>query len=464
MAAACAALGFSAQGAELPAGKVAAPARYVEVCDVDGMAGFAILGEDVCLRPYGDAKFETILATLQTSHVISAFGVDYGPGDLRTGDAVNGQSIGADMGDSFELGGRVDFGVTAASNTSLGPLVADLQFQSSARSNSVVGDFGAGAVLDHAWISFAGLTLGVHPSLYSLGNGGGNLDYASPDPASAPLIAYTAELRGGFAATASLEDSIGRRANGAFSAAIAPGLASPTSVVNGYRAARWPDIVARLALTRDWGGVKLAFGAHDTDIAANNNQNLDAGAANSAIGRNFWGIGVNAALRLKLPWLPGGALGVQGAWSRGAIKLSGIDQGAWAITDTLANGTTFPLADSYYNANPATGGGNFLTPTAWTLGANLALQATPRLRLTPQVSYGAIRYGDAFAISGALTGWTAGIIANWDPGKDLDFQFDLVYAATHQATPANWNAYGTSPPFAANANALTGRVAAARYF
>ena len=57
----------AAQAADLPT-KKAAPAEFVEICNVGGMAGFIIPGSDTCLKISGYAVAEYTAGNLGTAY------------------------------------------------------------------------------------------------------------------------------------------------------------------------------------------------------------------------------------------------------------------------------------------------------------------------------------------------------------------------------------------------------------
>src|SRR5438105_5973212 len=62
-----------AQAADLPT-KKAAPAEYVKICNVGGMAGFVIPGSDTCLKISGYITAQIEGGNLQTNYLRATVG------------------------------------------------------------------------------------------------------------------------------------------------------------------------------------------------------------------------------------------------------------------------------------------------------------------------------------------------------------------------------------------------------
>ena len=428
-----------AQAADLPTKKAAPAAQYVQICNVNGVAGFTIPGSDTCLKIYGDADWEGVFLNRKAGNgVISTTGTATPPGPTGYGPLGS-----TSTNDTFVMGGRGELGVTATSNTAYGPLVADFELVGNARTGAAAGIpglFGSGFGLDHATIKWAGLTAGDVGSFYNLGNGPGDLDFFSPDPGTQPLIAYTASFGGGFAATLSLEDNADRRVNGA--------VVGFTNATNTYHGQQYPDVVGLLAVTQGWGSAKVAGALHDTNIVT----------GWSGDSKNTLGWGVDAALTINIPGA-GAAFTVQGAYSKAALAYSGVT----APGVLNVGGGTAVLNTDAMNY----GVGLWSVPTAWSVAADLKFQITPQFAIAPQISYGQITYNaDPIILPKKITSYFGGVTANWDPVKNLDFQLDLMYVSTKQSAPTAGviPVSATNGPFNGDNNGFYGRLAIKRSF
>src|SRR5580704_14986347 len=190
----------SAQAADLPTRK-AAPAEYVRICNVGGMAGFIIPGSDTCLKigGYITAQIEGGNLEKGYSNVSNATGGHTGSGLI---------SSPSDLRNGLGYTTRLNVSLDARQNTAYGVLrgYAEMQFENGSGFDSD----GTGAYINLAYVQWAGITSGKAPSFFSFfGGGEGWANIFSPDQQGfnqPDLVAYTATFGGGFSATISIQD------------------------------------------------------------------------------------------------------------------------------------------------------------------------------------------------------------------------------------------------------------------
>src|ERR1700760_1640648 len=194
----------AAQAADLPTRK-AAPAEYVKVCNVGGMAGFILPGSDTCFKISGYITGQVEAGNLQRGYSWATV-----PG-LATVTATrstnNGPAGGGDgstrYGNSWGWTTRANIAFDARQDTAYGVLrgYAELQFEN----GNGFDNTGTGAYINLAYVQWAGITAGKAPSFFSFfGGGEGWANIFSPDQQGfnqPDLLAYTATFGGGFSAT-----------------------------------------------------------------------------------------------------------------------------------------------------------------------------------------------------------------------------------------------------------------------
>jgi hypothetical protein len=193
-----------AQAADLPT-KKAAPAEYVKICNVGGMAGFVIPGSDTCLKIGG-----YFTGQIEASNTTRGFGwapVAGAPGGARDGATLI--SSPASLRPDFGYTTRANISLDARSNTPYGVLrgYAELQIDN----GSGFDNTGATAYINEAYVQWAGITAGKSPSFFSFfGGGEGYANIFSPDQQGfnqPDLLAYTATFGGGYSATLALQSA-----------------------------------------------------------------------------------------------------------------------------------------------------------------------------------------------------------------------------------------------------------------
>ncbi len=447
----------AAQAADLPTKKGAPVAQYVKICNIGGVAGFVIPGSDTCLKISG-----TLYAMGEVGNLNQQYA--WAGTTLVTSSKGSSESSlvkGADTNTRDDLGyyTRFNFALDAANNTAYGVLTAhiDINFNIGSGFNSPggAGPEENSVNINHAYLQWAGFTAGVHDSYFSFfGGGEGWENTMSPDRKGynqPNLFAYTATFGGGFSATISLQDP---KLSGPSAGATIAGsdeFIAGNSIVEGMRS---PDIVGSIDLAQGWGTAHLAGVAHNVRMINADYQSL-----------NTWGWAIDGGLKFNLPTLGAGDnIQLQGVWSRNAVWYSGVSDGMWGEGGaTNGNGISMPIGDSFSNYN-----GSWATPTAWSLTAISEFHLGPTFSIDPEISYLQLTWSGLSAgqLSPNSESWIGGAVFHWDPVAHLDFNIELLYQSTHQATPDGFItpvAAGNSP-WQSNTSGLEGRFEITRDF
>ncbi len=454
-----------AQAADLP-GK-AAPAEYVRICDTYGAGFFFIPGTDTCLRIGGFVRADYTVYLNHTSNTLQA-------GTLpAVGNYTNISNAAFDNTSAFQSRFALNF--DARSNTEYGLLRSFAQF--TIRRGESSGYVGSGlnaynnnprstlAVMDRAFIQFAGFTFGYSASFYNFYQGdvsfGGNVTTARAH--STNLLAYTASFGSGFSATVSLEDrrtsEIGNLDNAATGNTGAP--LTTSSVTLGYRPFSGlggltygrqdiPDIVANLRVDQGWGSAQVMGAFRQIKDYGFN------GATNTATGGTIptnaagdkWGFAVGAGLRLNLDMLArGDQLWLQATYVDGALGYlinNGNGDGITANRNSTsgpfnlsqAGGVGFAYRDAIVagagGAAPLGGVvGSIQTSKGWGVAAGFRHFWTPNLRSSLFGTYAQIDAPLASTLPD-FTMWNLGVNLVWSPVRNLDLGLEMVYGSINR--------------------------------
>src|SRR5271170_7127759 len=190
----------AAQAADLPT-KKAAPAEYVKICNVGGMAGFVLPGSDTCFKISG-----YITGQIEAGNIKSGYSWALSPGaaTIVPGTSTNAARFGdTDQRHTFGWTTRLNLDLDARSDTAYGVLrgYAEIQIEN----GSGFDNTGTGAYVNRAYVQWAGITAGKANSFFSFfGGGEAWANIFSPDQQGfnqPNLMAYTATFGGGFSAT-----------------------------------------------------------------------------------------------------------------------------------------------------------------------------------------------------------------------------------------------------------------------
>jgi hypothetical protein len=430
----------SAQAADLPTRKGAPAAEYVRICSitVNGkpVVGWTLPGSDTCFKLVGYLTAQVEGGNLKTPQYVNTY------------NAPSGQTpTGTLSHPSFGYTTRLNFGFDAVSNTAYGPLVAhgEMQFENGNGFNNT----GNTAYLNLAYVTWAGITAGKAPSFFSFTGGGpGWNNFFSPDQQGwnqPDLLAYTASFGGGFSATIAAQSAYAQSGPGtnvsdfANNGTTAFGFPPVGIYADGdnykYNAERVPDIVANLKVSQGWGSAQVSGVGHYVSVTG------WSGAV-----QKTWGWGVDGGVSFNLPQFGAGdEITFTGAYTDHSAWYSGLGDGMWGLEwgqEAYTNGQQMAAGDTYENPT-----GTFARPEMWTVSSEVTHHFSPEFSGSLEGSYGQIRWTgtDAFAMVSNSNEWLAGVVAHWDPVKNLDFEFELLYSYANTQQPNGFIPGATNP-------------------
>jgi hypothetical protein len=444
----------SAQAADLPTRKGAPSAEYVRICSitVNGkpVVGWTLPGSDTCFKLSGYVTGQVEGGNLKIGQSVGTY------------NAPSGQSPSSTLPRSdFGYTTRLNFGFDAVSNTAYGPLVAhaEMQFEN----GNGFDNTGSGAYINLAYVTWAGITAGKAPSFFSFTGGGpGWANFFSPDQQGfnqPDLLAYTASFGGGFSATIAAQ-SAGQNCPGFTGGAFAgdtdlhPGFGCSGGGTNtsdlgsnySYNGMRAPDVVANIKVSQGWGSAQVSGVAHDVTVTG------WSGAV-----QKTWGWGVDAGVSFNLPQFGAGdEITVTGAYTDHAAWYSGIPDGLWGEDGAVnGNGQQMAIADTYLNPDGVT----WSKPTYWTITSEVTHHFSPEFSGSLEGSYGEVHWTNLtpFSMVSNSKSWLAGVVAHWDPVKNLDFEFELLYQDTTTNTPNGFVPFATNATWHSRADGFASR-------
>jgi hypothetical protein len=459
----------AAQAADLPTRK-AAPAEYVRICNVGGMAGWILPGSDTCVKLSGYIVGEFAFGSISKGYgaVYTSAAIPKSPGhSVAAGSPLLGPVVpnfsrpynGYDVRANIDLDIRQD--------TAYGVLrgYADIQADVSNGYAALQGGFpvngGQGATnnvfyVNRAYLQWAGLTVGKANSFFSFYGGGeawNNIFSPDRQGYNQPILfAYTATFGGGFSATISAESSNGVGPSGG---------GTNFNQIGGYlvEGERYPDFVAALRVDQAWGAAQISGVLHHVGVM----ETVDALGAK----QDTWGWGINGGVKFNLPtWGPGDNFQAQATYTENAMWYSGLPDGMWGEMGQVGgNGIAMPGADTYYYINGA-GVGVWTKPSAWSVSATMEHHFSPVFSFDPEFAYGELHWNSTGGtISPNSSSWIVGGVFHWDPVPHLDFELELLYQSTHQTTPGLYSAAANGGiAFPNNSDGFAGRFQVTRDF
>ena len=450
----------SAQAADLPTRKGPVAAEYVRICSITvagaPVVGFVLPGSETCFRISGYVTGQIEGGNLKTGYFVRSY--------TNGGANVSTQGITPTFGrDSFGFTTRGNLTLDAISNTAYGPLVAHAEYQFNHGSGfDNTGTGGSDGGLNRAYVTWAGLTAGKINSFFSFTGGGlAWANFFSPDRKGynqPDVLAYTASFGGGFAATISLESpSLNALGGNAAGLIVADGGSNTGYLGSATQGGlRIPDIVGALSVNQAWGSAQISAVAHNVRAAAN------FGPASTI---DKWGFAVDAGVSFNIPSMAGASVGITGAYSRNATWYSGIPNGMWGENGAVnGNGQAMAVGDAFANSN-----GTWATPTAWSVAGWARFAVNPEVTLGVEGSYAQISWSGVsvpFTMLSNSKSFIVGGVAHYDPVKNLDFEFELLYQSTTTAQPTGYIAggVGNTAAWRGNANGFASRFEVTRSF
>ncbi len=456
----------SAQAADLPTRKGPVAVEYVRVCSITvagaPVVGFVLPGSDTCFKISGYVTGQVEGGNLKDQY---GFSLSRGYDGKKSTDTLY-QTItpyGGEARDAYGMSMRYNLTVDAVSNTAYGPLVGHAEYQFNFGSGFDNVNAGSDGGINRAYVTWAGITAGKINSFFSFTGGGlAWANFFSPDRKGfnqPDVLAYTASFGGGFSATISVENNepavsgVSNCSGG--SAGTSSAGFGPNSGYNGcgvYYASgsnmgflgsasqdgeRIPDIVGSIDVKQAWGTAHLAGVLHEVRGSGSYGGYYDGeegyySSYNTSIDK--FGYAVDAGVSFNIPQLAGSVVGITGSYSQNASWYSGIPDAMWGENGQVnGNGIPMAIGDAYLNSD-----GSWATPTAWSVTGWAAFQVSPQVNLGIEGSYGEVSWGGTGAGTSPLynsRSWLIGGIAHYDPVKNLDFEFELLYQDTKNDQP-----------------------------
>lgn len=446
----------------------------MKICSLYGAGFYYMPGTDTCIKFGGYLRADTVFNT----------NADYA--------GANGAPAGAHNRDSnyFTTRSRMDFTVDTRSATQYGVLrtFADMVFSwtgggyTGSNPTTYGGGEGIGGAnlgLYHAFIQFAGFTLGRTVSIFDTpwqsypAGGPDNIPGGSNHVTGVNQLTYTGDFGQGITASVSLQDPTAYDQSNVWNltGASAAGLITGAYGVSNVAGTRAPDITGQVRVDQAWGLFQFSVAAHDNHVAYY--------GATEPTGHpdDKWGFAVQAALSIKnIPTGPGDSINLQGVYTDGATRYN--FHSLFPQTVTMFGGTGLGgvyqslgiagLADAVYTGTSTADGSSLETVRTWGFRGGYTHNWNPNWASAIYGGYAGLRYGN----SGKATICTnmvgmLGLTGNcnpdfnfavvggnviWTPLKDLAFTVDVNWA--HLDQKFSGTIAGTPPAAYAKPTAL----------
>ena len=463
-----------AQAADLPV--KAKAVEYVRICSLYGAGFYYIPGTDTCIKIGG-----YLHAELQ----MNGNGVTNGPNWNGNPGQVNR------FRNYYQFRSREDLNIDTRTATEYG--VVRTFWDATFTWTSGGGDAVAGGTLGvyHAFIQFAGFTLGRTISQFTSPWGGGpgnNSSYliGGDDTATGiGQIAYTASFGNGVTASISLEDQSQYRNSqlfnvgglnagvsaGAFGGFVFGGAAPSAAQLAAYQA-NWlagggpfaasgpsqqaltfggntvPDIVGQVRVDQAWGLLQLSAAGHDIHASYYDVSREISGHPNDA-----YGFAVQGSLSIKnIPTGAGDSINLDAVFSNGATRyvIGGVTPNAFAMYGG-SNVAYQSLAIGNSSDGVFTTGGQIEKTNAWGLRGAFNHNWDPYWSTSLFGSYSSVRYsgngktlycaGFGAVIPGQGATYTCnpdfniaqlGVRTIWTPVKNLSLSVEALWMGLDQ--------------------------------
>ena len=466
-----------AVAADLPAYK-SAPVEYVRICDAYGAGFFYIPGTDTCLRVSGSMRGEyTVRSNAPTANAfaraINLAGTVYNrdAGNFRARAYLNADARTATAYGTIRT--FISYRFTTQS-TAAGPVgggsVTPAGAIFSQKTSSYQGAANPQALMDKAFIQFAGITAGRAQSFFDFDAQSRELLTNSLANSNQPteMLAYTATFGNGFTATLSVED---RNERVIGDDGFLQSNLNPTATKAGYLAYAGetiPDIVGNLRVDQSWGSAQLAGAYH---LVSSEVVTLPSGVSVAPKDKDgFAGI---AGVRVLLPFLAkGDNATLQGTYEYGAMDYINPENYENGIANIYSHdlSISLPVNDGFILPGGKIGlnrgyGGYAAVQHYWSPEWNSSLFGAYVEIHNPF---------EAQSISGSGTGDNARIFQVggnllWTPVKDLIIGGEILYSNMHLSGAAplatgGTAANGTKVPVPADSDDIRGRLSLRRAF
>jgi len=363
----------------------------VKVCSEFGEGYFYIPGTDTCLRLQGEIRAKYLF--------------------FQPKDSASGTKRDANATD-FQTEARVMW--DARTQTEWGLLRSFLQLDIYANNTAANGGRDS-FVVDKAFIQLGGFTAGYAHTFFGIyDNDYGDTIFAPyfTSQSTVNLLAYTATFGGGFSATLSVEDNIEHRSSLWDSTISVGGGAATIGATGTYGGSRAPDIVGQLRIDQGWGEAAVFAAAHQI--------NYPTGVSSS----NDWGWAAGAGVGVKLPFLAGAHIALEGVYAEGANNYLGL-------SDPEADYTTSNAVMTGFGIPVGTEKGK-----GWSITGEIGVDVTPAFNVTAFGSYVDYNAGDVDSsffggpitpLEDDFTAYIAGINATYTIVKGLTVSGEIWY-------------------------------------
>ena len=441
-----------AQAADLPV--KAKAVEYVRICSLYGAGFYYIPGTDTCIKLGGYLHAET---------QFNGNGSTVGPAWNSNAGQFNR------LRNQYVSRSREDLNIDTRTATEYGVVRTffDATFTWTSGSDTLAG--GSLGVY-HAFIQFAGFTMGKTISQFTSPWGGGpgnNSSYliGGDDTATGVgQLAYTASFGNGVSAAISLEDGtqyrnsqllntgIGGAGNTAANWLSGSGPYAPLPIGQGgtFGGTSAPDVVGQVRVDQAWGLLQFAAAAHNIH-ASYYNPVLETSGHPSDV----WGFAVQGSLSIKnIPTGPGDSINLDAAFSNGATRyvIGGVAPNAFSmyggsglagVYQSVGFGTS---TDGVF-----TNGGSIEKTNAWGIRGAFNHNWNPYWSSSVFGSYSAVTYsnngktlfctGFGTAVGGLNASYTCnpdfaiaqvGFRTIWTPVKNLSISGEVLWMGLDQ--------------------------------
>ena len=372
LGAAAAASATGVQAADLPA--ASEPVDYVKTCNVHGARFYYIPGTDTCLRVGGRVRADYYTGPSPIVVPQIRFGEDPAPGEgYFVHKAVTAQNS------NYTLEGRGSLYLDSRTPTEYGLLRTYTEINGTTYSAPILGK---------AYIQWGGLTFGRTNSFFDFFTGQafiGSVDRDYSDTKT-NLLAYTAAFDDGLSTTISVEKGTFHRNTGT------------------YYGGRFPELVAALDISQDWGSAQLSGALHHVNqSAAFWTSPSGAPIVSYGDGKDNKELGwaIQGGVVLKLPMITSGSnVALQAAYADGAM--------------------------SYLDA-PGFDSSKGKTSSGWNFGGGVFIQATSSVGLALDGSYLDVDLPTDTNVGTAYKKYAIDGSVEWEPTDGFVMGIDMGY-------------------------------------
>jgi hypothetical protein len=410
-----------AQAADLPL--KAKAVEYVKVCSLYGAGFYYIPGTDTCIKLGGYLRADT------SFNAGGAYNMPRWTGapTRHSNDYISRSRIGLNI----DTRTATEYGVVRT--------YMDYTLNWTTDSGGRAGsDTGTGLGVYHAFIQFAGFTIGKAVSQFSTpwtGYPGNNTSFlvgGQDNVTGINQLAYTAQLGNGISATISLEENSGLNGSSTVNSYTRAPLfdanffGTATIGVSNWGGTRVPDIVGNIRVDQAWGLFQLSVAAHQLNVG----EQLILG---SPVPSDAWGFAVQGGISLKnLPTGAGDSINFTATYADGASRyvIGGVTGDAFRIGNT--SGMAVGLSsDGVYG--PTFG---IQKTQAWGIRGAFNHNWNANWSTSLFGAYTGVRYNDTVkAFIGGNPDFNLsqiGTVTRWTPVRGLTFSGEVMYTHLDQ--------------------------------